>query len=315
MIAPVVFFAYNRPDHLLLTLNKALDSNQNPSRDFYIFIDGARNSSDAAKVEEVVRTATKFTNLKIVRRNKNFGTSKNIVSGITQILNIYKKIIVLEDDILIHESFFDFMDTNLARFEFNNKIGSVQGYSPDLNLSSVNHYFMYGADCWGWGTWKRAWDLFEPSGYKLLKSLQKSGRRKEFDLQNSYPFTSMLQGEALNYVDSWAIKWHASLFLRNKLSLYPNPTIVKNIGFDGSGVNSPIAFDRNSNSIEMSVKHYQIDSVNLTENIEIMRSISKYNSTIYSYFPITEFIYRLKNYLMLIMRNSKITTFMNLFSR
>ena len=177
--APVVFFAYNRPDHLLLTLTKALDVNQNPRRDFFIFIDEAKNSSDAPKVEEVVRIAAKFTNLKIVRRDKNLGTSRNIVSGITQILDVYQKIIVLEDDILIHQSFFDFMDTNLARFEFSNNVGSIQGYSPELNLSSVNHYFMYGADCWGWGTWKRAWDLFEQSGYKLLKNLQKSGRRKE----------------------------------------------------------------------------------------------------------------------------------------
>jgi hypothetical protein len=45
----------------------------------------------------------------------------------------------------------------------------------------------------------------------------------------------MLERQARGEVDSWAIRWHASMYLLGKLSLYPPHTLVRNNGFDGSG--------------------------------------------------------------------------------
>jgi len=45
----------------------------------------------------------------------------------------------------------------------------------------------------------------------------------------------MLQMQVQGKIDSWAIRWHASAFLKNKLTLYPGKSYVLNIGNDSSG--------------------------------------------------------------------------------
>ncbi len=45
----------------------------------------------------------------------------------------------------------------------------------------------------------------------------------------------MLRDQIDNKNNSWAIRWHVSLFLKNKFCLQPTRSLVKNIGFDGSG--------------------------------------------------------------------------------
>ncbi len=295
MPAPIVIFAFNRPLHTELILNNVFNFNSEKSREFFIFVDGPRNLSDAKAVEDVIKIASSFSNLKLIKRNKNLGTSKNITQGIEEIFKAYEEIIVLEDDILISEDFINFMDYNLSNFSNVNEVGSIQGYSPKLENLKSNHYFLLGADCWGWATWKRSWNLYCDDGLVHLKALLKAGKRKEFDLGNSFPYTSMLQGEILGFVNSWAIKWHASMFLNNKFALHPNPSLITNIGFDGTGVNSP----RLNNNIQPPIHHinkqdYVFENIGVNENDEVMKMIIKHNSLNYDYNPIFEFLYRSK---------------------
>ena len=48
----------------------------------------------------------------------------------------------------------------------------------------------------------------------------------------------MLRGQIEGLNDSWAVRWYASAFLADKLTLYPGRTLVHNIGNDGSGTHS-----------------------------------------------------------------------------
>jgi len=98
--------------------------------------------------------------------------------------------------------------------------------------------FLRGADCWGWATWRRGWELFEPNSQKLLQELDKSPNRSEFDFNGAFPYRQMLKDQATGTVDSWAIRWYASAFLANKLTLYPGQSLVENIGQEGSGTHS-----------------------------------------------------------------------------
>ena len=59
--------------------------------------------------------------------------------------------------------------------------------------------------------------------------------RGEFDFENSYPYYKMLEQQVKGKNDSWAIRWYASAFLNNKLTLYPGTSLVAQIGMDGSG--------------------------------------------------------------------------------
>jgi hypothetical protein len=48
----------------------------------------------------------------------------------------------------------------------------------------------------------------------------------------------MLEDQIAGRNNSWAIRWHASMYLQEKLTLYPAQTYVINIGFDGSGTHT-----------------------------------------------------------------------------
>lgn len=96
-------------------------------------------------------------------------------------------------------------------------------------------FFLRGADCWGWATWKRGWNLFNANGLQLLQQLQEKKLEKEFDLDGCYDYTKMLQDQIDGKNNSWAIRWRASAFLADKLTLYPSKSLVHNIGFDNSG--------------------------------------------------------------------------------
>jgi hypothetical protein len=130
------------------------------------------------------------------------------------------------------------MNDGLSKYSADSRVASIHGYVYPTQASLPENFFMKGADCWGWGTWKRAWDLFESDGSKLLEQLKKRGLINEFDFGGSHSFSSLLRKQIEGKVDSWAIRWHASIFLQNMLTLYPGQSLVQNIGNDRSGTHS-----------------------------------------------------------------------------
>ena len=91
---------------------------------------------------------------------------------------------------------------------------------------------------WGWATWKRAWDKFNPEGQELLNEIKRRRLTRQFDFNGKYPYTRMLKRQINGKNDSWAIRWNATLFLNDMLSLNAGRSLVQNIGFDGSGIHS-----------------------------------------------------------------------------
>jgi hypothetical protein len=92
-----------------------------------------------------------------------------------------------------------------------------------------------GSDCWGWATWKRGWNIFNENGSLLIEDLKSSSLIPQFDFNGAYPFSKMLIDQIHGRNDSWAIRWYASAFISNKLTLYPGKSLIQNLGFDGMG--------------------------------------------------------------------------------
>ncbi len=237
---PVAVFAFNRPNHLERLLD-SLIRNKSHIKDtpVYLFIDGPRNLSDEKlvnDVSEIAKRKSKSINLEINRSEINMGLSNSIITGINKVLEVHERIIVLEDDLITNSEFLSFCNRALDLYENNLSVGSIQGYSENVRLNENSEtYFQRGADCWGWATWKSRWDNVEWDGEKLLKNLKEHKLEKIFDYNGAFPYTGMLARQTRGEVDSWAIRWHASMFLDHKLSLYPVVTLIENTGRDGSG--------------------------------------------------------------------------------
>ncbi|NDG27534.1 MAG: glycosyltransferase family 2 protein, partial [Proteobacteria bacterium] len=205
----------------------------------YFFCDGPRNSADqpgVAAVRELIHSERRFEKKWVIEQDHNQGLAASIISGVTYVLERFSQVIVLEDDIEVAPDFLPFILEGLSRYEKDERVASICGYMYPISPSGLpESFFMLGADCWGWATWKRSWQHFEADGSILLKNLKHQKLSWKFDLEGSYPYSKMLKNQTTGKNQSWAIRWHASTYLRNMLTLFPAISLVKNTGFDGSG--------------------------------------------------------------------------------
>lgn len=242
--SPIALFVYARPEHTRHTL-ATLAANRGASEtDLIVFADGSRGpDSDAgvAAVREIVRGARGFRSVVMHERPRNFGLARNIIDGVSQVLTEHETVIVVEDDMETSPGFLEYMNGGLHHFADDARVASIHGYVYATEVALPEAFFIRGADCWGWGTWRRAWRLFEADGAKLLAELERRELTRLFDFDGTYPYTEMLRRQIDGKVNSWAIRWYASAFLADALTLYPGRSFVRNIGFDGSGVHSGVS--------------------------------------------------------------------------
>ena len=231
-----MFFCYKRPEHTRRSLESLAQNELAEASELFIFCDGAKKSEDlkaVTQVRRVVKDRQWCGQVHIIEREQNFGLADSIIQGVTEIINIHGKIIVLEDDMITSRYFLNFVNDALDLYEKEEKIACVSGFCHPIPINDT--YFIRGAEIWGWGTWKRAWDLFEPDAGKLFQELKSQNLTHRFDMDGTFPCTRILRDQMDGKINSWGIHWYASVFLAGKLHLYPPQSLIKNIGRDGSG--------------------------------------------------------------------------------
>jgi Glycosyl transferase family 2 len=241
--APIVVFAYNRPDHLRGCLTSLAANPQAKKSVLTIYCDGPKPNEDVTNIETVRKIAQEwackapsaFAEIRVVEQKANMGLAKSVISGVTQELVEYDRIIVVEDDLVVSPDFLAFMNEGLELYEHDSEVISIHGFMYALETDVGQSVFLRGADCWGWATWRRGWELFRHDSTELLRELKQRDDRKDFDFNGAFPYTTMLKEQAAGNIDSWAIRWYASAFLADKLTLYPGRSLVSNVGQDSSG--------------------------------------------------------------------------------
>jgi len=238
-LAPIVLFTYNRPWHTMQTV-EALKKNELASEsELFIFSDGWKSEQDKPKVLEVreyLKTIDGFKKVTIIERDKNWGLAANIIDGVTKIVNEYGKIIVLEDDLVTSPYFLRFMNEALEKYKDINKVFGVTGYAFPINKNGLpSVYFLRMSGCWSWATWDRAWKYYEKNTNKLINTFTKEMIYK-FNMDGSMDFWSQVVANQKGKINTWAIFWGATIFLRDGLFLHPRDAFAINIGHDGSGV-------------------------------------------------------------------------------
>jgi hypothetical protein len=236
--APVALFAYARQDHLRLTVESLLQNSECSSTPLYVFCDGPRNDIVREQTDAVrayADTLQGFASVTRIYRDTNRGLAQSIISGVGEVVALHGCVIVMEDDLVVSPHFLAYMNQGLQMYRDEPRVASIHGYSYPVEDDLPDTFFLRGADCWGWATWARAWQHFEPDGQKLLSALRAQRLTRSFDMGGAYPFTRMLSNQIKGKNNSWAVRWHASCFLANMLTLYPGKSLVNNIGMDGSG--------------------------------------------------------------------------------
>jgi FkbM family methyltransferase len=239
--APIALFAYRRPDHLARTLAALAANPEASASSLSIFCDAARDEAAAAAVErvrELAAASTGFAAVEVVLRPTNFGLARNITEGVSSLLASHDRVIVLEDDIVVSPHFLRFMNEALDLYADDSQVGSVTGYCYPVDAGLPETFFLKGADCWGWGTWRDRWRSFDRDGARLLREIDRRDLAHRFDFDGTMAYRAMLLDQIAGRNDSWAVRWHASCFLRGQHILYPGKSLVLNIGNDGTGTHS-----------------------------------------------------------------------------
>lgn len=239
-LATVALFVYNRPSHTRQTVEALLMNQLAKVSDLIIFSDAPKSEEQAEAVlavRDYIHKIEGFKSVTIIEREKNFGLARSIIEGVTSVVNECGRIIVLEDDLVVAPHFLDFMNEALEVYAGEDRVMHISGYMyPTGNTALPETIFLRVSSCWGWATWARAWNAFNPDAQNLLDTLRAKKLEYEFDVHGAVSYVKMLQNQASDGIDSWAIRWYASVFLNGGLCLHPAISLVRNIGHDGTGV-------------------------------------------------------------------------------
>ena len=239
-LAPILLFVYNRPLHVRRSIESLLANELAKESELYIFSDAAKDEATQPNVNEVrqfIHSIKGFKEIHYVERTDNWGLARNIIDGVTRLVNEYGRVIVLEDDLIVAPYFLQFMNDALETYKDEENVCHIQACDFTKDPILPDTFLIKWTGSWGWATWKRAWKLFNPNGQELLDELIKRKLTYRFDFNGKYGYTRMLRNQIKGKNNSWAIRWNASLFLADKLSLNVGKSLIQNEGFDGSGTN------------------------------------------------------------------------------
>lgn len=246
-LAPVILFTYRRLGTLRETV-AALKKNELCSEtDLFIFSDGAKSSAqeeDVSRIRDFLKNIDGFQSVSIYESLENKGLGQSIISGVSEIMEKFDRVIVLEDDLVTSTNFLVFMNKALDYYEDNVCIHSISGYSFRMRkMDNKSVYFTQRASSWGWGSWKNRWTRIDwnVKDYDSFKS-SKMDKRK-FNAMGS-DMTHMLSKQMKGKIDSWAIRWCFHQFRNNLFTVYPAVSKVKNIGMGEGATNTRDNFGR-----------------------------------------------------------------------
>jgi hypothetical protein len=257
--APIALFVYNRPDHTGQTISYLQKNLLAAESRLFIFSDGAKTDADKASVDAVRKIAAEtsgFKSVEVIEREQNMGLANSIISGVTRLVNEYGNVIVFEDDLLSSPHTLQFFNDALTRYANNDEVMHVGAYMFDLKDKTLPETFFFrAAFSWGWATWARAWKNFEPDIDKLMAQFD-AQKIERFSIDGTMNFWKQMQEFKARKNNSWAIRWYASVFLKNGLTLNPSHSLIHNIGHDGTGVHSNIEHMYGVQVAQQPIKYY-----------------------------------------------------------
>ena len=281
MTTPIALFTFNRVDLLKKTINSLKRNNLAIDTDLFVFSDGPKGKiflDEIKSVRKYLKKIKGFKSCKVIEREINLGLEKNILSGLEYIFENFSKVIVMEDDIITSKFFLKFMNDALNLYENDLNVSQINGYSflesykDTYKLDDL--YFIKGADCLAWGTWKNRWINYNDDAQFLVREILRKKLERDFNRDNNYNFLKMLKAKSKKG-NSWAICWYASNFLLDKYALYPLKSLACHIGNDSRATNY-ISSKNDSLSVKLARREISLSKIEVSENSSTSLAYNKF---------------------------------------
>lgn len=243
MDTPVLLIVFNRPKYvekMMMALKKA------DVRNLYVFKDGPRpNNQDdyfaSKEIETIISTIDWNCNIKTNYMQNNLGCGYGPFSAISWAFQYVNELIILEDDCIPTNAFFQFCTEMLDRYKDNERVNLISGRSQ-LKMPSVfnnsDYIFTQFAPTWGWATWKRVWKNFdiqlrnvkEIILHNQFKNVFSSERQAKFFMRR---FMHDIN-DALIYTHIWDNQFGYYSRINGALRITPSKNLIKYIGLEGT---------------------------------------------------------------------------------
>jgi hypothetical protein len=233
---PVIFIVFKRPD----TTAKVFEViRQMKPPKLLLIADAARpqkpgEAESCAAVRDIIEQVDWECEVFKNYADTNMGCKHRISSGLNWAFSLVEEAIILEDDCLPHPTFFRFCEEVLEKYRTVDPVMMVCGTNilNEWKSGQQSYCFSHYSTCWGWATWRRAWQHYDiemklwtqPEGKEKVK--QVVGDRQHYKTWNEI-FNSAYADE----MDTWAIRWLFTRWMHSGLSVIPAVNLISNIGF------------------------------------------------------------------------------------
>lgn len=281
-VAPIVLFAYNRPDHLHRTMRALARCELAAQSSVIVMIDGPRHEEDRRKQALMIsdlHAVSGFASIEVRAGELNVGLEQSISAGVTAVMAEYGQAIVLEDDILVSTHFLRFMNDALEFYRDKKQVWHISGWNFPISVDALPSTFLWRtALVWGWATWADRWQHYKRDPQDLIQRWDQIDIQ-QFNLYGGYDFWDQVVKNASGQLHTWAVFWYSTIFEQGGLCLNPTKAMTTNIGFDGTGTHDAgteftVAYDPEFD--------YGKDGLptELSENRQVVSAIIQYNKQI-----------------------------------
>lgn len=236
---PVLLIFFNRPE----TFAKVFEQVRKAKPKTLILAqDGARNERDIDGIEKCREIAESVDwECEIIRdySEVNLGCGVRPQSAITNALERFESVIILEDDCVPSSSFFPYCEELLEKYKDDERICYISGLNhfEEWDCGGNDYFFTKTGAIWGWATWRRAWSKYYDY-YADDICDEYNGKLYKMQISNKHAYSirisalnrannSKKTNEKLSY---WDAQWGFVKYSQNMLVIVPKKNLIHNIG-------------------------------------------------------------------------------------
>lgn len=267
--APVIIPTLNRYEHFKRCLESLEKCSQAEKTNVYVALDYPPSDKYVEgwrKIDLYLAEKEKdngFGNLIVIRRERNYGVGRpgsNCSVMRQDVSSKYDRYIITEDDNEFSPCFLEYMNQNLEKYKDDDSVFRVCGYLP-FSYEFDTEYSQFIADrhvAWGIGHWTKKeqdYRLYaDPAGLRQLftsKSVQKYFEADKLEIiLISLVRISKRKGGSLGDVVVDAYKVY-----KNKRCIFPTKSMVRNHGWDGSGLHGGYVYGYKEQEIQTQTQY------------------------------------------------------------
>jgi hypothetical protein len=145
--------------------------------------------------------------------------------------------IILEDDDLPAPEFLPFAAELLQRYADVPRVMHISGLNmrPHERVDPHSYFFAEVGHHWGWATWRRAWQLFDPTFRDWPEMRRAMGRgapalRRALGRKCASAYAGRKR--------TWSRAWYYTMLRHHGLAVIPSVNMIENVGFGPDATNT-----------------------------------------------------------------------------